>query len=46
MPCLNCFKLLVASGVTEVKYLSDYKNDDLVKEIAVENCVRLIKLNS
>ena len=45
MPCLICFKLLVASGVKEVKYLSDYKNDPLVKEIAVENCVRLIKLN-
>ncbi len=30
-PCLNCAKLLVASGVKTVKYLHDYKNDELVK---------------
>ena len=46
MPCLICFKLLIASGIKEIKYLSDYKNDPLVKEIAVENSVRLIQLTS
>ena len=26
-PCINCFKMLVASGIKEIKYLYDYKND-------------------
>jgi len=43
-PCINCFKLLIASGIKEIKYLEDYKNDDLVSEMALENSVKLIKL--
>ena len=43
-PCLNCFKLLISSGVKEVKYLLDYKNNGLCKEMACENNIRLIKL--
>lgn len=43
-PCLNCFKLLISSGVIEVKYLLDYKNSQLCKEMACENNIRLIKL--
>jgi dCMP deaminase len=27
-PCINCFKILVASGIKEIKYLHDYKNDE------------------
>jgi dCMP deaminase len=45
-PCINCFKLLIAAGVTEVKYLEDYKNDPLVVEMAIENSIRLIKINN
>ena len=26
-----CCKLLLASGIKEIKYIEDYKNDDLVK---------------
>lgn len=29
-PCLNCCKILIASGISEIKYISDYKNDPLV----------------
>ena len=43
-PCLNCFKLLIASGIKEIKYFNDYKNSDLVREMAMENNIRLIKL--
>jgi len=43
-PCINCFKLLIASGIKEVKYLEDYKNDELVTEMAIENSIKLIKL--
>lgn len=43
-PCLNCFKLLIASGIHEIKYFNDYKNGDLVNLMAIENNIRLIKL--
>ena len=32
-PCLNCAKILAASGIKEIKYHTDYKNDQLVNEI-------------
>lgn len=43
-PCLNCFKLLIASGISEIKYFNDYKNNKLVHMMAIENNIRLIKL--
>ena len=33
-PCVNCFKSLVAAGVTEVKYVDDYRNDPVVAELS------------
>lgn len=32
-PCLNCAKILAASGIKDIKYHSNYKNDKLVPEI-------------
>lgn len=32
-PCINCFKILVSSGINEIIYLEDYKNDDLIEKI-------------
>ena len=29
-PCINCMKLLCASGVNKIYYINDYKNDELV----------------
>ena len=29
-PCIICFRLLIASGIKEIKYINDYKNDELV----------------
>ena len=29
-PCLNCVKLLSASGIKEIYYIEDYNNDELV----------------
>ena len=29
-PCIICCRLLLAAGVKDIKYLNDYKNDDLV----------------
>ena len=33
-PCYNCMKLMVASGIKEIKYIEDYKNDSLVNNLA------------
>ena len=30
-PCINCTKILLASGIKSIKYINDYKNDELVK---------------
>ena len=43
-PCLNCFKTLVSAHVNKIYYHTDYKNDELVGELSLENGVRLIKL--
>lgn len=32
-PCINCAKILAASGIKEIRYHEDYKNDPTVKEI-------------
>ena len=29
-PCINCMKILCASGIKNVFYINDYKNDELV----------------
>ena len=29
-PCINCCKILIASGIRSIKYINDYKNDELV----------------
>lgn len=32
-PCLNCTKLLCASGIKDIYYHDDYKNDPIVNEL-------------
>jgi dCMP deaminase len=43
-PCINCFKVLVASGIKEIKYLYDYKNDKNI-EILLNNSYNQIVIN-
>ena len=43
-PCLHCFKMLIASGAKEIIFLENYKNDELIKEMAIENSIKLIQL--
>jgi len=39
-PCIICTRIMLASGIKKIKYITDYKNDDLVqlfcKELQVE----------
>lgn len=30
-PCLNCMKLICASGIKNIYYINDYNNDELVE---------------
>ena len=43
-PCFNCMKLMVSCGITEIKYIDDYKNDPLVKDLANEAKIQIKKL--
>ena len=45
-PCVNCFKLMVQSGIQTIKYLADYKNDCIINTLIQASGVRLIKLKS
>lgn len=42
-PCINCFKVLSASGIKIIKYLSDYKNDPFVLDLAKESGVNIMQ---
>ena len=43
-PCIICTRLLLASGIKDIKYLEDYKNDELVKTFTDELNVKVNKL--
>ena len=44
-PCVNCMKILCASGISEIKYRNDYNNDLLIKYFAQQSNVKIVKLN-
>jgi dCMP deaminase len=44
-PCIICTRLLLASGVKHIKYIHDYKNDDLVAQFAEEMGVTIEHLS-
>jgi dCMP deaminase len=44
-PCLNCCKLLLASGINEIKYINEYKNDPIVEILCSQLKVSINKLN-
>lgn len=43
-PCINCAKILAASGIAEIKYHDDYNNDPLVQPIMGDAGVKITKL--
>ena len=43
-PCIICARLLFASGIQKIKYIHDYKNDDLVAYFAHQMGVEIKKL--
>jgi len=43
-PCIICTRLLLASGIKEIKYIDDYKNDELVKHFCDQKKVIITKI--
>ena len=43
-PCIICARLLLAAGIKEIKYINDYKNNELVKVFADQCNVSIKKL--
>lgn len=43
-PCINCAKILAATGIQAIKYRRDYRNDTLVKQILTESGVEICQL--
>tara|TARA_B100001769_G_C22073993_1_gene578227 strand:- start:916 stop:1347 length:432 start_codon:yes stop_codon:yes gene_type:complete len=45
-PCIICTRLMLAAGIREIKYLYDYKNDELVEVFTKQLCIPVNKLKS
>jgi len=43
-PCINCMKILCASGIKQIKYIDNYKNDDVVYYFSKISGVEIIKI--
>ena len=43
-PCINCAKIMAASGIAEVRYHEDYSNDPIVAQLMAEAGVKITKL--
>lgn len=43
-PCIICTRLLLAGGIKKIKYINDYKNDELVKKFTDQCNVCVEKL--
>lgn len=42
-PCINCLKLLVQSGIQEIYYINDYKNNvELIKRLNIDIPIKKI----
>ena len=43
-PCIICTRLLLASGIKEIKYINDYKNDNLVIHFCNQKNINIQKI--
>ena len=43
-PCINCMKILCASGIKDIRYIEDYRNDEIVKKISDVANVNIYKI--
>ena len=43
-PCIICCRLLLGAGIKEIKYINDYKNDELVEKFTKQMNVKIFKI--
>jgi dCMP deaminase len=43
-PCINCAKILAASGIAEIRYRGDYHNDPLVEPLLTDAGIKVTRL--
>ena len=43
-PCIICTRLLLASGIKEIRYINDYKNDELVEYFCKQKNIAINKI--
>ena len=43
-PCINCFKIMASSGIKEIKYINDYKNDKNVSKLSELSNINISKI--
>ena len=43
-PCVICMRLLCASGIKNIKYINDYKKDELVEEFSKMMNIKICKI--
>tara|TARA_X000000950_G_C13873154_1_gene643741 strand:- start:548 stop:955 length:408 start_codon:yes stop_codon:yes gene_type:complete len=43
-PCIICTRLLLASDIKEIKYIEDYKNDELVSYLCNQKGTNIYKI--
>jgi dCMP deaminase len=44
-PCVNCFRTIAACGIKEIIYLQDYKNDEIVAQLAADSGIMMWRLS-
>ncbi len=43
-PCIMCCRLLLAAGISEIKYINDYRNDELVAHFTSQMKVKISQI--
>ena len=43
-PCINCFRSIAGSGIRDIIYSNDYRNDPFVSELARESNIHIRQL--
>ena len=43
-PCINCAKILLASGIKKIYYINNYKNDEIVDILAKQKKCEIVNI--
>ena len=43
-PCLICCRLLIASGISEIRFINNYRNDELVPYFLGQKNIQIIQI--